>query len=1020
MEIAIRILLLFSIFYAFLFSGCSRNAAAEEKKTFSLSISIEGKGNVTGAPLNSYVNKDSIVSLLAVADSGYSFMCWNGDLKSTANPKSFVVTKDITINCKFAKKPFGMQKIASANQSFTMGSSSAASALVERPPHQVKFTYDYFIDFFETTQGEYKQLMGANPTIDNASQGAVGIGDSLPVTYVRWYDAVLFCNAKSKRDGLDTVYTYSAKCSPLQTCPYVLENLAIHYDRLGYRLPTEAEWEYACRAGSIEDFYWGSSDASVDSFAWYFQNSQNRIRPPGQKKANGFGLFDMAGNVAEWVDDWRGVYSDSLCVDPIGPANLSLETFESSWERPIRGGCFSLGTSFLRSSSRSAPYAVTASAMNRYTGFRTAIGVLFPDTAARPSSPIADSATVNLSCLKSNIIGFIGTSRVKIVFAYTGGSGKHQVCFIDFSSPHLAVSTIEDSLPIYKPAISPNGAYVAYGSKGPGSSGSSMATIRLLDSTAQSSPPSAHCPSMFLPRWFVDTTFLDTFIIFTDGASMNNLALWETEKTYRQKFSAGSFSGSAEAVCDRGSFHGGMSRDGQFVATGYPQAFAYNTATSRITQYFIPPYSGRDDTAQVCNVSMTPSLDKPDEIMFLDFGYSKTSTIVGKPYGFHSIIYIANSNSKASHSIRNWFEVPAGYGSWNGVQWSNHPDFAIAFAQSIDSESISSLYLIDLKNSLYLKIATGEGLSDPCLWIDPKELSEHPDPFIDFAKYNVPSNSLSQYMLDIELKYFWAHRESIECVFVGSSQVMMNVDPALIKCLRTIQMGEPGMEFITAQLLIKNYILNLSPRLKVVGMSCDPGWIPIDYSAPDPHDLGFAFSKGLAFDKAQNFWTSGVPAAIEAKISAFNATSWPELVDSSGAQNNIPVGNGWGTPEYDGGDFAMSDATIQQYLALFRSLADSLAVHGVHFLLVKFPEHPDYKATGFVSRYGPGYATYNQLVAWYRELEKQNPYFHFYDANMNGNHDYTSAEALNCNHLNDFGRHKLSVRLDSVMTTFVH
>jgi hypothetical protein len=542
-----------------------------------------------------------------------------------------------------------------------------------------------------------------------------------------------------------------------------------------------------------------------------------------------------------------------------------------------------------------------------------------------------------------------------------------------------------------------------------------VATIRLLDSTAQVCLRSASSSSMFLPRWFVDTASLDTFIIFTDGASMNDLAPWKTEKTYRQKFSAGSFSGAPQVVCPTGSFHGGMSRDGQFLATGYPHAFVYNTATSRIIQYFLPPYSGRDDTAQVCNVSMTPSLDKPDEIMFLDFGYSPLSGTIGKPYGFHSIIFVANSTS-----VQKWFEVPGGYTAWNGVQWSNHPDFAIALATSNDSESVNSLFVIDLKNSRFLKIAHGQGLKDPCLWIDPASISEKPDPYGDFAKYNVPSNSLGQYMLDIELKYYWAHRESVECAFVGSSHVMIGVDPSLIAGSHAVQIGTGGMELTTEQILITKYLRNHSPRLKVVGMSCDPGWITLDLTLTDPHDLGFAYSKGLAFDKANDFWKGGIPDAIKAKINAFDETTWQRLVDSTGAMNYLPLGDGWGQPLYDGGDYTLSDSNPERYLALFQTLADSLAAWRLHFLLVKFPEHPGYKDLGVASRYGPRVATYNQLVAWFRRLEQTNPYFHFYDANMNGDHDYTTGEALDCDHLNYLGRQKMSMRLDSVITTFIH
>ena len=201
-------------------------------------------------------------------------------------------------------------------------------------------------------------------------------------------------------------------------------------------------------------------------------------------------------------------------------------------------------------------------------------------------------------------------------------------------------------------------------------------------------------------------------------------------------------------------------------------------------------------------------------------------------------------------------------------------------------------------------------------------------------------------------------------------------------------------------------------------MSLDPGWIPLDYSLPDPHGIGWVNSRGYIFDNSNNFWKSGVPAGVQTKIGQFNSSTWPDF-DTSCALICLPAGTGWGPPLYDGGDFAFTDTSVQTYLSLIKTLTDSLATLGIHFLLVKFPENPAYVTTGYVSRYGPNYNTYDQIAAWFRSLELQNQFFHFYDANMDGAHDYTDAEAHDCNHLNALGRAKMSTRLDSVIATFV-
>ncbi len=979
-------------------------------------MSGSGKVSFLGSPF--HVENGATLVITAIPDSGSAFTCWRGDTNSTDNPLSMPVTRNLSLSCQFAKRPASMVEIRSAGKTFSMGSSGPLSSVNEQPPHTVTFTHDYFIDACEITQGEYTRLMGSNPSTASATMGTAGVGDSFPVYYVRWYDAVLFCNARSKLYGLDTVYSYTAVCPGAQTCPYVLENLKTHYDRLGYRLPTEAEWEFACRAGSTTDFFWGSSDSQATAYAWYFANSQNQTRPVGKTRPNAFGLYDMTGNVAEWVGDWLGTYSDSLSVNPVGPSALSLEVYEASWQRPVRGGCFSLGTSFLRSANRSAPYAVTAATLNKYTGFRTAMGVFFSDTTVVDVAQGADSVAVTLACKQSDILSFAGTWRVKIAFTINSANGTGRLYYVDFSDPAFKIRALADTSPVNRPAISPNGSYVAYSSKREGFTGGSFVTVRPLDYSSSSKLFTRASEPAFLPHWFVDPSTLDTSIIYVTGASMNDAAAWPSEQTLRQTISHFTFSGQPTVLCPAGSFHGGLSRDGQFLATGYPRALVNDLVHNRVIQYFLPPYSGRTDTGQVCNVTISPSLAKPDEIMFLDFGYSQTSSVVGKPYGFHSILFVANSNTQAYHHITNWVWVPSGYGEWDFPAWSNHPNFAAAVANVNSAGGNGSLFLVNLAASSYLNILSGKGLADPMLWINPADASENPDPYTDFGMYNVPSYGISQLYIGEELSYLWAHCKGLSCFFVGSSNVMMDVDPSRLVHTRASMIGSPGIELVTSLNLLRNYALPQAPGLKVIGMSLDPGWIPVDYSLADPHGLGWVSSRGYVFDTVNNFWKAGAPPGVAAKIGQFNSSTWPDF-DSSCTLAYLDQGTGWGAPAYDGGDYSIGDPQVQTYLSLLATFTDTLGGRGIHFLLVKFPENPAYKSIGYVSRYGPSYQTYEQLVAWFRAREQANSYFHFYDANMDGSHDYADSEAHDSNHLNALGRAKMSGRLDSVISTFL-
>ena len=163
----------------------------------------------------------------------------------------------------------------------------------------------YYIATTEVTQGLYKDVVGSLPDQDKEK-------DSLPVVNVSWYEAVLFCNALSKRVGLDTVYRYKSIGDK-----NFLEDLEVDYSVEGIRLPTEMEWELAAHGGEYGSaYYWGTEPAS--NYAYYGQTKGPTV--VGSKLPNAYGLYDMAGNVAEWVNDWYASYSTVDEENPVGPA----------------------------------------------------------------------------------------------------------------------------------------------------------------------------------------------------------------------------------------------------------------------------------------------------------------------------------------------------------------------------------------------------------------------------------------------------------------------------------------------------------------------------------------------------------------------------------------------------------------------------------------------------------------------------------------------------------------------------
>ena len=177
---------------------------------------------------------------------------------------------------------------------FLMGAKSAYED--GAPVHRVRITRPFYVSATEVTQQQYVAVMGRI--------SAIFKGDNNPAERASWHSAGEFCKKLSARAGVEV------------------------------RLPTEAEWEYACRAGTETRYYFGSDPKALDAYGWAAQNSGGRTQPAGQKKPNAWGLYDMYGNLAEWCSDWYAAdyYGNSPVDDPRGPAEGKF--------RVSRGGCW--------------------------------------------------------------------------------------------------------------------------------------------------------------------------------------------------------------------------------------------------------------------------------------------------------------------------------------------------------------------------------------------------------------------------------------------------------------------------------------------------------------------------------------------------------------------------------------------------------------------------------------------------------------------------------------------------------
>jgi formylglycine-generating enzyme required for sulfatase activity len=239
---------------------------------------------------------------------------------------------------------------------------SEKGSLDEIPVHKV-WIDTFLMDKFEVTQDMFRQFEISDPSYFQ--------GEGLPAEQLTWIDAARFCNERSYIEGLDPCYDEDTwKCD---------------FEADGYRLPSEAEWEYACRAGTNSEYFFGSDPGKLKQFGWFENNALEKTHQIGTRDPNHWGLYDMYGNVAEWCNDYfdEEYYQNSPQENPHGPEQGEL--------RVIRGGAWNSSDQSCRSTYRTGSASVDDGCMvSNAVGFRCVRNAPVPDNknATKTNKPI--------------------------------------------------------------------------------------------------------------------------------------------------------------------------------------------------------------------------------------------------------------------------------------------------------------------------------------------------------------------------------------------------------------------------------------------------------------------------------------------------------------------------------------------------------------------------------------------------------------------------------------------------------
>lgn len=900
-----------------------------------------------------------LVAILAVAN-----------LTSCSDNPSSASSSDDLSKVSFENDPDheGFVRVKAAGHYTILGTDDMTTPLTEHPSMKVEFDYDFSISKHEITQKEFVALKGGSVSKDDENRA---LGN---MTYG---DAILFANAKSKAEGLDTVYTYTAIEFDRMSHAKAFDNLKFNTEVEGYRLPTEAEWVL------VASQMWDPKNS------WNSENANFTPQIVCQKNKGPKGICDMAGNLAEWVSDWSGYYRDTVVMNYVGaPSGNALG------ERVIKGGSFASSPSSMNLYSKGDVYTISTDTRYEYIGARLAIGKITNPSWMDSKGGVA-SALLSMDATEKQVYEALKTRRVKLAFV---NGVSNNLVYVNYNEAPLFLMEIEDTLLVQHPDISPDGNWVAFCTGKEGSSSKSELYVRRLDAVG-SGLVKLDVKSAVIPRFRV-TEEGDTVIVYvSDAYSNESSADFEKMSTWQVPFRNGSF-GTPEKLFD-GAYHGGVSPDGSFAVSGATRLRA--RVDSKDTIWY--------NEEQACNVSL--SQDGSKRTLFLDFASGTGIDFVGKDYNVHERMFIADSTGKLISSVG----APSRY-TFDFTEWTNLKDFAVASLTN-NNGGHPKVVLIDVKDSSFVDLVNGDELRYPAVWTQKIVLPEE-ERFLDLDSagvYMTENSNITTTIMKVKMDLFWKYRDSADVVVIGSSRSFSGVNPTEIKSYFALNMAYSAEDMTATEFFSNKYIIPMTPNLKVLVITLDyDRWYIMD----EFWNEWFGDIPGYRYDENHDFWKDGVPESLPA-ITRYslspNEEAYFRYSGNRGLYQSESVG--WGdensAPLYDIDWYQKSSESYEYNKKKLISILDRAKEEGIIVVGAIFPQSPFFIKNGSWGRYGLTMDDAKEIEADIMKLEKEYDNFYIFDEYKDGENDYESEDFSNEDHLGLKGAVKYAHRLDSLL-----